>query len=125
MKSFASPGAIAAVQVPIVPAPIRREDAVLRPFHLPETLSAREAAILAGVSIPTIRLWITRFSIGRRIGGKLLVSKVALGMHLDGDRDALKSYLAGDRHSPAVRVYFERHGINVDAVFRTPDKGAA
>jgi hypothetical protein len=54
-----------------------------------------------------------RFDIGRRIGGRWAVSNVALRMFLDGDQDALKAYLAGDRHSANVTEYFERCGVPI------------
>jgi hypothetical protein len=40
-----------------------------------------------------------------------MVSQVALAMFLDGDRKALKAYLAGERSSDLVRSYFDRLGL--------------
>jgi hypothetical protein len=40
-----------------------------------------------------------------------MVSQVALAMLLDGDRKALKAYLAGERSSDLVRSYFDRLGL--------------
>jgi hypothetical protein len=45
-----------------------------------------------------------------------MVSRVALAMHLDGDREALKAYLAGDRESPLVTNYFQRFGLQPQKV---------
>jgi len=42
-------------------------------------------------------------------------------MFLDGDRDALKSYHAGDRTSPKVAAYFERFGIDPATLGRAAD----
>jgi hypothetical protein len=86
----------------------RHEPQVLRPFHRSEVLSIAEAAHIAGRSERTLRDWCARFDIGRRIQGRWAVSKVALGMLLDGNKDALAAYLAGDRSSSNVREYFTR-----------------
>jgi hypothetical protein len=84
------------------------EPQVLRPYHRAEVLSIEDAAHIAGRSMRTIREWCMRFDIGRRIGGRWAVSKVALSMLLDGNKEALAAYLAGDRSSPVVREYFSR-----------------
>jgi hypothetical protein len=49
--------------------------------------------------------------IGRKVGGRWMVSKVALAMWLDGDRATLARYLAGDRSSAVITAYFERCGV--------------
>ena len=84
------------------------EPQVLIPFHRSEVLSITEAAEIAGRSIRTLREWCLRHNLGRRIGGQWAVSKVALAMWLDGNKEALKAYLAGDRISPEVAEYFKR-----------------
>lgn len=84
---------------------------VLVPFHRSEVLSVAEAADIANRSVRTLRQWCMYFDIGRRICGQWAVSKVALTMHLDGDKSALKAYLAGDRSSPTIAAYFERCGV--------------
>jgi hypothetical protein len=89
----------------------RHEPQVLRPFHRSEALSIAEAARVAGRSVRTIRDWCARLDIGRRIGGQWAVSKVALAMWLDGNKEALAVYLAGDRNSPTVAEYFSRCGV--------------
>jgi len=66
---------------------------------------------MAGRSERTIRDWCTRFDIGRRIGGRWAVSKVALATLLDGNKEALAAYLAGERSSPTVAEYFSRCGV--------------
>jgi hypothetical protein len=50
--------------------------------------------------------------LGRKVGGRWLVSRVAAAAYLDGDRDALAAYWAGDRSSELVRPYYERLGID-------------
>jgi hypothetical protein len=71
----------------------------------------REAAAISGMSIETMRRIASLHDIGRKIGGQWKVSRVALAMWLEGNRQALSAYLAGDRSGPLVRPYFERLGI--------------
>jgi hypothetical protein len=92
---------------------------VLIPFHRDEALTVCEAAHIARKSAGTVRQWAARFDIGRRVGGgDWMVSYPALLMHLDGDEDALRSYLAGDRQSDDVRGYFERASAEKSAQYR-------
>jgi hypothetical protein len=83
---------------------------ILRPFHRDEALPVAEAARIAGRSVRTLREWCLLHDIGRRIGGQWAVSKVALAMWLDGNKQALAAYLSGDRSSSTVAAYFERCG---------------
>jgi hypothetical protein len=92
-----------------------QEPQVLVPFHRGEVLSAAEAAEIAGRSIRTLREWCLRYDLGRRIGGQWAVSKVALAMWLDGNRQALAAYLGGDRRSPEVIDYFDRCEVPLPA----------
>jgi hypothetical protein len=87
------------------------EPAILRPFHRSEVLSIEQAAFIANKSKRTIREWVLLHDLGRRIGGHWVVSKVALAMWLDGNKDALSRYLAGDRSSPTITEYFEHCGV--------------
>ena len=81
----------------------------LIPYDKREGFSLGEAADLVGKSVGTIRNWCLQHGLGRRVGGGVwVVSKVALAMFLDGDAEALKAYLAGDRSSQAVKSYFDR-----------------
>jgi hypothetical protein len=84
---------------------------VLVPFHVDEAICPKEAAGLAGNTERTIRLWCEAEGVGRRIGGRWRVSKVALLMLLEGDRRALAAYHAGDRRSPLVQGYYRRAGV--------------
>ena len=84
------------------------EPQVIRPFNRSEVLSITEAAAIAGRPVRTLREWCLLHDIGRRIGGQWAVSKVALAMWLDGNREALTAYLAGDRTSSMVTDYFSR-----------------
>ena len=84
---------------------------VLIPYNRREALSLRQAAEISGKSVETIRRWCALHDIGRRIGGQWAMSHPALLMMLDGDRAALRSYLAGERLNPLVHPYFERAGF--------------
>jgi hypothetical protein len=89
---------------------------VLIPFDRREALSLRQAADIAGKSTETVRRWCALHDLGRRVGdGQWMVSRVTLAMWLDGDRTALRAYLAGDRTGPAVRPFFERAGLCLTA----------
>jgi hypothetical protein len=84
------------------------EPQVLRPFNRREMCTVAEAARIAGKSVRTIREWCARFDIGRHVGGQWAVSRVALAMYLDGNLEALRAYLRGDRSSSTVVEYFTR-----------------
>jgi hypothetical protein len=92
------------------------ERKILVPFDKRECISLKEAADIAGRSESTVRNWCDKYGLGRRIGGGLWVSKVALAMHLDGDRKALRAYHAGDRTSDLVATYFERAGLRANSL---------
>ena len=89
------------------------EPQVLRPFRRDEVMDVSEAALWAGRSRRTIRDWCLLHDLGRRIGGQWAVSKVALLMWLEGNREALAAYLAGDRSSELVANYFARCDLSV------------
>jgi hypothetical protein len=85
---------------------------VLMPFDLEEAVTAAQAAQIAGRRPVTVREWAANYGIGRRVCGRWMVSRVALAMHLDSDRNALTAYLMGDRESETVTGYFRRFGID-------------
>jgi Helix-turn-helix domain len=87
------------------------EPEILRPFHRSEALSIAQAAFIANKSKRTVREWAQLHDLGRRIGGQWVVSKVALAMWLDGNKDALSRYLTGDRSSPTITHYFEQYCV--------------
>ena len=90
------------------------ERLILSPFDKRECLTLRQAAAVAGKSESTLRVWCEGYGLGRRVGGGTwCVSKVALAMHLDGNRKALRAYHAGNRSDPNVIYYFEREGLGV------------
>jgi hypothetical protein len=72
-----------------------------------------------------MRLWVERYRLGRRVGGVIRVSKVALMMHLEGDREALRLYHQGNRTDSRVMSYFERCGIDPVAAFGAVGGGDA
>jgi hypothetical protein len=84
---------------------------VLLPFNLKEALTISEAAKVAGRSTVTMRTWAATLDLGRPIGGRWMVSRVALAMYLDSDPRALRAYLSGDRESEYVVVYFRRFDL--------------
>jgi hypothetical protein len=84
---------------------------VLVPWDAREAICVTEAAKIAGCTPVTIRTWAHLDGLGRRVGGRWMISKVALAMFLDGDRSALLAYLQGDRESELVIAYFERCGL--------------
>ena len=96
------------------------EPQVLRPFHRSEVISIAEASTIAGRSIRTLREWCMRLDLGRRIGGQWAVSKVALAMWLDGNKEALRAYLTGDRATMLVTDYFQRCGVPLPRPAREP-----
>jgi hypothetical protein len=89
---------------------------VLLPFDIQEAVSISDAARIAGRRPVTVRAWAANYDIGRRVCGRWMVSRVALAMHLDNDRKALKAYLAGDRESQTVTGYFRRFGLEPQKV---------
>jgi hypothetical protein len=84
---------------------------VLIPFDRREALTLQQAAHRAMRTVETMRRWAALYDLGRLISGRWLISRVALAMHLDGDRKALQAYLAGDRAGPLVRPYYEREDL--------------
>ena len=97
------------------------EPQVLRPYNRQEVFSVAEAAICAGRSKRTIRGWCLLYDIGRKVNGQWYVSKVALLMWLEGNREALRAYLAGDRSSELVADYFARCDVILPSPCRDRD----
>jgi hypothetical protein len=94
---------------------VKHLPAILLPFYLAEAIGVAEAARQAGKSMRTMREWCVTHRIGRMIGGRWVVSQVALDMLLDGDRDSLEAYLSGDRSSERVRSYYKRRSIPLES----------
>ena len=86
---------------------------ILEPFDPREAILVAEAALMAGISGSTVRLWCDKFGIGRPVGGRFKISRVALRMLLDGDRIALAAYHSGDCEDPRVLSYFQRCGVPI------------
>ena len=99
-------------------APAIDKPHVLLPFDIREALTISDAARIAGRTTVTVRTWAAIHDLGRPIGRRWMVSRVALAMHLDGDREALKAYLAGDRESALVTDYFQRFGLQPQKVWK-------
>ena len=81
---------------------------VLMPFQRAEAITINEAAQMAGRSTRCVREWCLRHDIGRRVGGRWAVRRIALAALLDGDRQTLTRYLAGDRTSTGIVDLFRR-----------------
>lgn len=89
---------------------------ILVPFDRREAITIRSAEVIAGVSASTLRTWCDQHHIGRRIaGGPWQVSRPALQMLLDGNKEALTRYLAGER-SGLVADYFRAVGLGAVAL---------
>lgn len=84
---------------------------VLTPLDHAEALTLQAAADRSRKVAGTIRNWCESEGIGRRVGSKWYVSKLALEMYLDGEEDALARYLREDRESKDVIAYFKRFGL--------------
>jgi hypothetical protein len=85
---------------------------VLLPFDIAEALTIPDAAALAGRTAVTLRNWASIHDLGRIVGGRWMISRVALAMYMDDDPRALKAYLSGDRESEQVLSYFRRFGLS-------------
>lgn len=84
---------------------------ILEPYISYEAMRPREAARIADVTERAIRNWCEAFGLGRKIGKRWAVSRVALHMHLEGNTAALTLYHDGNRCHPAVMDYFRRFDI--------------
>jgi hypothetical protein len=84
---------------------------VLIPFDVGEAISIQAAAKIAGRTAVTVRTWAAIHDLGRPVGGRWMISRVALAMYLESDRKALRAYLSGDRESEIVVDYFRRFGL--------------
>lgn len=83
----------------------------LRPYSREEAISVEDAARRTGRKQPTIRAWCARHSLGRHVGGRWAVSKVALHLFENGQSDALAAYLDGDRGHPVIAAAFTAEGV--------------
>jgi hypothetical protein len=84
---------------------------ILIPYNEAEAITPKQAALIAGRAPRTMILWCHVYALGRRVGGQWRLSIVALAMHLDGNKEALRLYLSGDRSSPAVMTYYQRFAV--------------
>src|SRR6204780_2783298 len=84
---------------------------VLLPFDIREAVPISDAARIAGRSTVTVRTWAANLDLGRPVGGRWMISRVALAMFLESDRKALRAYLSGDRENGLVVSYCQRFGL--------------
>ena len=71
---------------------------------------------MSGITRETARQWAAAHDIGRKVGGRWKISRAALLMFLDGNRGALRAYLAGDRTSLVTR--YDRRPDNLLAALK-------
>ncbi|CAL74412.1 hypothetical protein BRADO0469 [Bradyrhizobium sp. ORS 278] len=87
---------------------------ILEPFNGLEAISVPEASRATGVPETTLRRWTREHGLGRRVGGHVrpwTLSRIALAMHLAGDRDALAAYHLGIRQEESVARYYRNEGL--------------
>ena len=85
---------------------------VLTDYDPKEAISLKVAAGIANRSQETLREWASMKDLGRKIGGRWMISHPALLMFLESDTKALRAYWGGDRTSPLVSAYFNRAGLS-------------
>lgn len=83
----------------------------LIPYIPQERMTGAEASKMLGVSTSTIFRYARDHHLGRLIGGKLALSRVAVQLWAEDNQDLLARYLAGDRSSDQMRDIYRRLGI--------------
>ena len=81
---------------------------VLQPYDAAEAIPPHLAAKQADRTAETIRQWASIYGLGRRIGGRWMLSRIALAMFLEGDFAALRAYHLGQREDSAATAYYAR-----------------
>jgi len=81
---------------------------VLIPWDVREAITVTEAAKVAGCSLVTVRTWAALHGLGRRVGGRWMLSRVALTMYLDGDAKAFRKLFASGEGRPLAAL-IRRH----------------
>jgi len=87
---------------------------ILIPFHGLEAITIPQAAYRTGLPETTLRRLTKKFGLGRRLPGyerPWTLSRVAVAMHLAGDREALAAYHRGIRREEIVARYYRSEGI--------------
>ena len=92
---------------------------VLIPYIAEEAMTPSEAQALLRRCRRSLDYYIKDHGIGRRIHGRVAVSRVAAQMLLEDDREALALYVSGDRSSDRVTAYYERLSIPLPATAST------
>ncbi len=85
---------------------------VLTDYDPREAITLGAAAVIANRSKETMRSWASMRDIGRKIGGRWMISHPCLLMFLESDTKALQAYWQGDRSSALVKSYFDRAGLS-------------
>jgi len=76
--------------------------AVLKPYDPIDAIGIKTACELSGGSRARVIQLCEQYGLGRKIGARWAISKVALHAFLNDDQEGLSAYLAGDRSGPAV-----------------------
>lgn len=86
---------------------------VLKPYDPREAISPDIAARQTHRTTETMRQWASLYALGRKVGGRWFLSRVALAMFLENDFTALKAFHLGDRASELVEPYLKRLALSV------------
>lgn len=89
-------------------ASVRDDRLVLIPWMELESADVSFAAAWAKLTPNCVRVWCRRYALGRQIGGRWHVSRLAFAMFMESDHASLARYHAGDRVSPEVIRYWTR-----------------
>jgi hypothetical protein len=83
----------------------------LKPYDPIDAIGIRAACKLSGWSRPRVIELCEQNGLGRKIGARWAISKVALHAFLNDDREGLSAYLGGDRAGPAVTCAYHAAGV--------------
>jgi hypothetical protein len=76
-----------------------------------EVMTIADLARLADISKKQAREWVAPHRLGRKVGGRHKVSRVAAEMYVGGDTGAHDDYIHGDRTSERIVAWRRRLGL--------------
>ena len=91
--------------------PAHKAPAVLKPYDPNEVIGIRAACKLSGGSRGRMIQLCEQHGLGRKIGARWAVSRVALHAFLNDDHEGLNAYLTGDRTGPVVAHLYRAAGV--------------
>jgi hypothetical protein len=91
--------------------PVQNGFAVLKPYDPFDAIGIKAACELSGGSRARVIQLCEQYGLGRKIGARWAISKVALHAFLNDDKEGLRAYLAGDRSGPAVTSAYRAAGV--------------